>query len=111
LLRWEELKTYCLSGTLGAYTSYTQPETVDGYIEDWHPSLLATKANAEDLPTWNEAMNGPHADGFWKACEIELETLERKQCWEVVDPPRDTLLSPAPGRSRLSVILTDPCAN
>jgi len=88
LLRWEDLKTYCLSGTIGAYASYTQRETIDGYIEDWHPALLATKANAEDTPTWNEAMNGPHAAGFWKACEIELETLESKQCWEVVDRPK-----------------------
>jgi hypothetical protein len=87
-LRWHELTEMCRSGTLGAFLSQLQKETVDGYIEDWNPALLATKANAEDMPTWNEAMNGPYAAGFWKACETELDTLIRKDCWEVVDRPR-----------------------
>ena len=63
-LRWHELTEMCRSGTLGAFLSQLQKETVDGYIEDWNPALLATKANAEDMPTWNEAMNGPYAAGF-----------------------------------------------
>jgi hypothetical protein len=58
-------------------------------IEEWHPSILATKANAEDHPTWNEAMNGPFANGFRKACELEYNTLEEKDSWDVVDRPLD----------------------
>ena len=88
-LHWEDLKKHCLKGTLGAFASQFQRETIDGYMEDWNPALLGTKANSEDLPSWNEAMNGPHAAGFWKACEDELETLRRKECWEVVDRPKD----------------------
>ena len=52
----------------------------------WHPNLLdtvdphllqakASKYN-DDNPSWDMAMNGPFADNFWKACEIELNTLE-----------------------------------
>ena len=88
-LRWDELLQNCRTGNFGALATYTQKETVDGYIEDWHPILLATKANAEDLPTWNEAMNGPHAAGFWKAMEAEIDTLTRKECWEIVERPLD----------------------
>jgi hypothetical protein len=58
-------------------------------LEEWHPSILATKANAEDHPTWNEAMNGPFANGSRKACELEYNTLEEKDCWDVVDRPLD----------------------
>ena len=29
-------------------------------------------------------MNGPNAEGFWKACEKELDTLEKMGVWEVV---------------------------
>ena len=45
---------------------------------------LALKANAEDNPTWEQAMNGPDRDGYWTAAEEELETLEKKDAWEVV---------------------------
>jgi Reverse transcriptase (RNA-dependent DNA polymerase) len=47
---------------------------------------LAAKANAEDNPTWEQAMNGPEWAGYWKAMEVELHTLEvEKDSWEVVD--------------------------
>ena len=45
---------------------------------------LALKANAEDNPTWEQAKNGPDRDGYWTAAEEELETLEKKDAWEVV---------------------------
>ena len=47
--------------------------------------MLATKANAEDTPTYAEAMSGPLRQGFMEACRIEIETLMRKECWEVAD--------------------------
>jgi hypothetical protein len=89
MLRWNELLTLCRAGNMGAFATMVQMNTIDGFLEDWHPSLLATKANAEDTPTWNEAMNGPHSAGFWKAMEAELETLTRKDCWEVVERPKN----------------------
>ena len=54
-------------------------------FEDLHPLLLQAKVNAEDNPTWDEAMNGPLRDGYWKAAEKELQTLEAMDVWDVVD--------------------------
>ncbi|MHA7927753.1 MAG: reverse transcriptase domain-containing protein, partial [Marinobacter sp.] len=53
---------------------------------EWiHPLILAAKANTEDNPSWEEAMNGPLADGYWEAARKEIDTLERMDVWEVVD--------------------------
>jgi predicted short-subunit dehydrogenase-like oxidoreductase (DUF2520 family) len=55
-------------------------------IEWMHPLALATLENAKDNPTWEQAMNGPDKAGYWKACEIELNTLTQKhEAWDVVD--------------------------
>ncbi len=58
----------------------------EGYIDEIHPTVLATQANAEDHPTFEQAMNGPNKEGYWKACQVELNTLEiKKQAWDVVE--------------------------
>jgi len=58
----------------------------DGYtFEQWDPLILTTVANAQDTPNWSQAMNGPNKQGFWKACKIEVTTLETKGSWEVVE--------------------------
>lgn len=54
-------------------------------IEDFHPLALAAKANAEDNPTWEEAMNGPFKEGFREATDLEIETLKNKEVWEEVN--------------------------
>ena len=55
-------------------------------VEWMHPMALATKANAEDNPTWDQAMNGPDRQGYWEACQKEIKTLvEEKDAWDVVD--------------------------
>jgi hypothetical protein len=59
----------------------------DGFLGEWHPSLLATKANAKDTPTWGDAMNGPYSQGFKKACQLEIDALMNMECWDVVDRP------------------------
>ena len=46
---------------------------------------LGAKANNED----HEATNGPHSEGFWKAMDSELETLERIKSWSIVDRKPD----------------------
>ena len=43
------------------------------------------KANKADNPSWKEAMRSDHASDWFKAAQIEVETLERMKCWEVVD--------------------------
>ena len=46
---------------------------------------IVSKANAANHPTWEQAMNGPEANGYWEACKKELNTLETKRdAWEVV---------------------------
>jgi hypothetical protein len=55
-------------------------------IEWMHPMVLAAKANAEDNPSWEQAMNGPDREGYLEAARKELKTLsEDKEAWEVVD--------------------------
>jgi hypothetical protein len=53
---------------------------------DWmHPMFLGSKANSEDSPRWEQAMNGPNADGYWKACEKEISILtDDKDAWDAV---------------------------
>ena len=55
-----------------------------GLLEDWDPFALATKANSADTPTYEEAMNGPDAEGFLEACRKELTTLINMKVWDVV---------------------------
>lgn len=57
-------------------------------IVNWvHPLFLKAKAEAskEDNPNWNTAMGSEFADEWWKACEVEIETLESMGAWEVVE--------------------------
>jgi hypothetical protein len=54
-------------------------------IEHMHPMMLQMKANAKDNPTWAEAVNGPDQVDCWEAMQKELETLESKDSWEVID--------------------------
>ena len=65
-LNWKRALQLVKSPTLHRYllaASDFDPE--NGTIEDLHPMALATMANAEDNPTWEEAMNGPDRDGYW----------------------------------------------
>ncbi len=55
-------------------------------VEEFHPMALATKANSDDNPNWDQAMSGPDRAGYWKACETELDTLQnKKDAWDTVD--------------------------
>ncbi|CAJ1967493.1 unnamed protein product [Cylindrotheca closterium] len=52
---------------------------------EWlHPMILAAKANSKDNPGWEEAMNGPLADGYMEAAIKEIETLQQMEVWKVV---------------------------
>ena len=73
----------------------TDPYT--GIYEPLHPGLLqspmalqgmalkAKKSKDPDLPSTREALSGPYAEEFWKAMDKEIESLENKGTWEVVD--------------------------
>ena len=66
-----------------------------GTVEEWSPLALAAKGNDADTPTWEQAMNGPNAEGFWEACKVEYDTLVKKECWDVVK--RETWMNVLPG--------------
>ena len=85
-LSWDRTRT--MSWTLGRVWALmnrnTDPE-VDT-VEYMPPTILATQANAEDNPNWDQAMSGPERAGYWTACEKEIHTLQdEKEAWEVVD--------------------------
>ena len=69
-----------------------------GISEPLHPGLLQSPFALEsmafkakkvtkdpDLPTTREALAGPYAEDFWRAMDKEIESLESKGTWEVVD--------------------------
>jgi hypothetical protein len=62
----------------------TDPETND-VNGDLHTCLLTSKASQADIPTYEEAMNSPHRDGFYEVMKAELKTLTDMECWDVVD--------------------------
>jgi hypothetical protein len=87
-LTWDRSITSLKSRDARAMMAVLEQHTDDNYntVEWMHPLALATLANAEDNPTWEQAMNGPDKAGYWKACEIELNTLTQKRdAWDVVD--------------------------
>jgi Reverse transcriptase (RNA-dependent DNA polymerase) len=57
----------------------------DGTFDWQHPMEFSARANADDNPTWEEAMHGPDKAGYWKAMEKEKGTLEEMESWEVID--------------------------
>jgi len=38
--------------------------------------IFGAKVNTEDTPTWEHAMNVPDCEGYWKACQKEISTLQ-----------------------------------
>jgi hypothetical protein len=58
-----------------------------GYIEDFHPFALATKANQEDYPTYREIMkmNDKDRDKWIESMAKEMEGLHGKGMYELID--------------------------
>jgi hypothetical protein len=55
-------------------------------VEGMHPILFSAKANSEDNPTWDQAMNGPDREDYWQAMEKELEThQDEKHALDIID--------------------------
>ena len=55
-----------------------------------HPMALAVKAHSANNPKWHEAMNGPNADRFWCAMEVEMDLLMKEMdFWEAVNQQSD----------------------
>ena len=54
----------------------TQP---GGEVEDLRPLVLSEKAISEDNPRYHEAMNGPDAEDFRDAMQIEYDQLQKRR--------------------------------
>ena len=66
-------------------------------VEDADPCLTQAKASKDndDNPNWETAINGPFADNFWKACEVEMDTLENEmKTWDCVKRTPDMKVLP-----------------
>lgn len=72
------------SKMMAAFQLVTDPFTgeIDGEL---HLCLLASKASQADKPTYEEALNGPHREGFLHAMHLEMITLNDMGCWHAVD--------------------------
>ena len=46
---------------------------------------MAAKVYDDLNPSWEMAMNGPFAEGYMKAQQLEIDTLEKMDVWEIVD--------------------------
>jgi hypothetical protein len=86
-LDWSDVLSTLPEGSWKAMLTNINLHTTDEGLVEWlHPLAQATKANNEDNPNWNEAMNGPNSEGFWEAMATEINTLFNKMgAWDVVD--------------------------
>ena len=86
-LDWSDVLSTLPEGSWKTMLTNINLHTTDEGLVEWlHPLALATKANNEDNPNWNEAMNGPNSEGFWEAMATEINTLFNKMgAWEIVD--------------------------
>ena len=91
-LKWKRLTNLChdklstLNSLIVEHQQYltTLPSGTQ-LVEYLNPALYITVANQDDNPTLTEAMNGPDAAGFFRAMELELETLIKMEVFTVVD--------------------------
>ncbi len=66
-LNWSQALNMLEGGTLGAMWAKLEQHTDQEYdtVEWMNPALFSVKANPEDNPTWDEAMNGENSKGYW----------------------------------------------
>ena len=48
-------------------------------------ALKAKKSKDPDIPSTREALSGPYAEDFWRAMDDEIQSLEAKGTWKVVE--------------------------
>jgi hypothetical protein len=87
-VNWTQLKSCMLTGQLGKLIRNIHQETDHELdkVEHLDPSIFAAKANSEDTPTYEEAMNGPFDDDLRKSMEVEWDMLNMfMKAWEIVD--------------------------
>jgi hypothetical protein len=77
-VKWTPLKSCMLTGQLGNLLGNLHQETDHELdtVENLNPSIFSAKANSEDTPTYEEAINGPFAQDFIKSMEVEWDMLD-----------------------------------
>ena len=84
-LQWNQMIESLRSSDLRAMLSSSEYDYEENTVEWMHPLTLSARANAEDNPTWEEAMSGPDRAGYWEAACKEIDTLTKKRdAWDVV---------------------------
>jgi hypothetical protein len=65
-VKWTQLKICMFTGQLGKLLGNLHQETDHELVtvENLNPSIFAAKANSEDTPTYEEAINGPFGQDF-----------------------------------------------
>ena len=88
---WSELGRAACSGQNDLFAAYFEPDLSDDLecytITNVQPHVLkaANAQNAADNPSFQQAINGPFAEKWWEAMEIEMATLESDlDAWELV---------------------------
>ena len=76
-----------MTAQFDAFNVLKMEDNDEELLEGIHPLAFSARASAEDTPRWNDAMNGPDAEGFRKAMDDEIELLESLDSWDVV--PRE----------------------
>ena len=86
-LKWETFTDSLKSADLKNIMSLVDQNTdVDhNTVEKTHPMVLSAQANAQDNPTWDQAMNGPCKEEYCEAAIKEYKTLIKVDACEVVD--------------------------
>ena len=85
-LDWSSMTSFSSNSHWKRFSSFVMRNVsnLHNTVEQLHPLLLSTKANAEDNPKWFDAMNGPFASQFYEAMVVELTTLEEIGAWTKV---------------------------
>jgi hypothetical protein len=62
-----------------------------GIMDIIDPRVYASKASKPDadMPTFQQAMNGPDATEYLNAMKLEIQTLKSQNTWVTVDRPKD----------------------
>ena len=95
-LNWAETVETLRSTEFSKLWSLTTDYDFEHSTCEWlHPAILAAKANSEDNPSWEEAMNGPLSDGYWESANKEVKTLEDMDVWDVIPRTSDMNVLPS----------------
>lgn len=85
-------------------TTYEQDEegVLAAFTTGLNSSHLHTQDHRDELPPepdgWKEMMNHPYREGFLAACAFEIQTIERKDTYDVIQRPNDRSIQILPLR-------------